>query len=625
MPTTKIDPPLEVLSSLRQPLTEGERIALDFFSEHLPSDWEIYIQPHLNGLRPDFVLLSPRKGIAVYEVKDWDLSAMRYFYKNVPGRAPMLFGDDGRKQFSLEKINPVARINLYREEIFNLYCPRLAKKGGFGLITAGLIFPFADSSAALTLLEPARSFYNHVKYSKWNTVVGRDSIREKNIEKALPNAYRLDQRMSADLADDLRNWLVEPEFSKEQRIPLHRELDSKQREIVETRTPTGLRRIRGSAGSGKSIVLAGRAAKLAEEGKSVLLVTFNITLINYLLDYAVRLRQSGKVRQQISALNFHYWCKRIALQAGHITDYHTLWQSENRARILDTSLAKATEQWLADIDPKDKYQAILVDEGQDFRREWWSALRTALAEGGEMLLCADKTQNIYGMPQAWTDEPMHGSGMRGRWTELKNSYRLPPSLCALATRFIEEYLSDIENPRPVPAQGQIDYHTELRWIQARPEETIDACCDALLEITRRARPQVSFADLTLIVDNAEIGRAVVARLRQANIHCIDTFEDADEDEAESRHESRRKKLAFFKGDARLKVTTLHSFKGWESRALVVQFAHASSPEALALVYAGITRLKRNDQGSYLTVVCNAPNLESYGREWPDFRSALRST
>lgn len=42
--------------------------------------------------------------------------------------------------------------------------------------------------------------------------------------------------MSKSLAADLRNWLIEPEFSKEQRIPLMSELDKKQRELVTTRT-----------------------------------------------------------------------------------------------------------------------------------------------------------------------------------------------------------------------------------------------------------------------------------------------------------------------------------------------------------------------------------------------------
>ena len=267
----------------------------------------------------------------------------------------------------------------------------------------------------------------------------------------------------------------------------------------------------------------------------------------------------------------------------------------------------------------EKYQAILVDEGQDFRQEWWSALKKALADHGEMLLCVDKTQNIYGVPQGWTDDAMRGYGVGGRWKELSSSYRLPPSLIKLATEFIETFLPDVENPRPVARQGEFDYHTELRWIQARAEDTTDACCDALFQIVKQADPQIAFADLTLIVGDAEVGRGVITKLNQKGIYCISTFGDDDLDEIEATQESRRKKLAFFKGDARVKVTTLHSFKGWESRALVIHISHANSPESLALSYSGITRLKRDESGSYLTVICNAPELEPYGRHWPSFQ------
>jgi hypothetical protein len=97
LPTTKIIPAVETIPSQRQPLTDGEKLVLNFFAANLTSDWEIYVQPHLNGLRPDFVVLSPKKGIAVYEVKDWNLSAMRYFFKEATGRIPHLFGDDGRR------------------------------------------------------------------------------------------------------------------------------------------------------------------------------------------------------------------------------------------------------------------------------------------------------------------------------------------------------------------------------------------------------------------------------------------------------------------------------------------------------------------------------------------------
>ena len=73
-----VSPPIDQLEKLRQPLTDGERIVFDLFNAHLPVEWEIYLQPHLNGLRPDFVLLHPKVGIAVFEVKDWNLQAMQF-------------------------------------------------------------------------------------------------------------------------------------------------------------------------------------------------------------------------------------------------------------------------------------------------------------------------------------------------------------------------------------------------------------------------------------------------------------------------------------------------------------------------------------------------------------------
>jgi hypothetical protein len=65
-----ICPSREELGRLRTPLTAGERWVLKFFDRHLPGGWEIYVQPHISGLRPDFILLHPHAGIAVFEVKD---------------------------------------------------------------------------------------------------------------------------------------------------------------------------------------------------------------------------------------------------------------------------------------------------------------------------------------------------------------------------------------------------------------------------------------------------------------------------------------------------------------------------------------------------------------------------
>lgn len=284
-----IDPPLADLPSLRQPLNSGELRVLEWFNKVLPTGWEIYIQPHLNGLRPDFVLLHPRRGIAVYEVKDWNLLGLDYFVDD--GRhGPRLMGRKDGKTFSLAPQDPVAAIDLYKREIHGLYVPSLSSKSGFGAIVAGVIFPSALTRDAEDLLLPLRAAKGHTEHAKLYPVIGAELIGrddEKTLRTLLSSVWRSDDRMNDRVAAELRHWLVEPAFARDQRIPLAQLLTPKQKSLCINSEGVRFRRVKGPAGSGKSLVLAGRAAELARQGRRVLLLTFNITLINYLLDLGV--------------------------------------------------------------------------------------------------------------------------------------------------------------------------------------------------------------------------------------------------------------------------------------------------------------------------------------------------
>ncbi|MDQ6907264.1 MAG: DNA helicase, partial [Chloroflexota bacterium] len=117
--------------------------------------------------------------------------------------------------------------------------------------------------------------------------------------------------------------------------------------------------------------------------------------------------------------------------------------------------------------------------------------------------------------------------------------------------------------------------------------------------------------VTLLVGSLGFGRQCVDLLEQKGVKCIHVFDD-------NKRERRNKKHAFYMGAARVKACTIHSFKGWETRTLVVHIANASSAGALAAVYVALSRLKWHAAGSYLTVVCSASNLRAYGQTWPDF-------
>src|SRR4051794_17640075 len=121
MPRRLMSPPRDGLRSLRTPLTAGELGTVDFFDSRLPAGWEIYVQPHMNGLRPDVVLLHPDVGAAVFEVKDWNLTALSYVPARGPDDAHLMATDAAGRTFRVR--SPLAKLALYSREIPDLYCP----------------------------------------------------------------------------------------------------------------------------------------------------------------------------------------------------------------------------------------------------------------------------------------------------------------------------------------------------------------------------------------------------------------------------------------------------------------------------------------------------------------------
>jgi len=626
-----IDPPRDQISKLPTPLTAGEGRVVELFDANLPLEWEIYVQPHLNGLRPDIVLLHPQAGIAVFEIKDWDLEVMHYYSVPESHRGRVLMARDREGKTFRVRDNPVDKILLYKKEIFDLYCPRLDGKAGNAVITAGVILTCANRSEVERVFGPFRDCHEVMRnYPQYYPISCREDVGSGNLDRIFPEWRRRSSLyMNQDIADDLRGWLKEPYSSQEQRAPL--ELDSRQRELTTSRTESGYRRIKGPAGSGKSVILAARAAALAAEGKRILVVSFNITLLNYLRDLAVRHEAARNViRSQIDFLNFHLWCKRVCLDSGNDDSYESLWLSlrqasgEENASSLNAilnvrlpALVQRLYQEDADQHLMPRYDAILVDEGQDLHPSWWQTLRLALKTCGEMILVADKTQNIYATAAAWTEETMANAGFRGPWAELKISYRLPPNVVPLVTRFAKDFMAgeevDVPQLEQRGQQGEFAelFPVELRWVQVPASSGgLHAGNTEIRRMMMQLQADTSMSDIT-VLSGTESGRGLVEYWKSKGVDLLHTF-DVD------RQESSRQKRAFFQGGAKIKATTLHSFKGWEARHLVLFVESAERAEDRALIYTALTRIKRHVTGSSLTVISCCPELMRYGQSWPDF-------
>ncbi len=515
----------------------------------------------------------------------------------------------------------------------NLYCPRLGIRAGEApqiksAVTAGVIVPTATTARIRDLLRPIHEHLGLLGGSEpYHPLAGGNALDAGDLAAVFPWGRRTTSKwMTPELAGDLRAWLVEPDHAAAQRDPLP--LNARQRELATTRTGTGYRRVRGPAGSGKSLSLAARAAHLSAEGKQVLVVAYNLTLLHYLRDLAVRYPDPRKsITSRITWLHFHGWCKRVCQEAGMEEDYRRLWRDrtggladgdaddEPLAALLEHDLPALVGRAIdAGSDDVSHYDAILVDEGQDYHLEWWNLLRRVLRPGGEMVLAADTAQDLYTRSVRWTDGSLENAGFRGGgWFRLEGSHRFPPDLVPHLRRFAEQHIPGKDIDLPTAVQGDLFESVRLQWVQVPAASVVEACVRAASDMTQAAAPAIPWADITLLVRSHKLGLRCVEALNTRGVEVAHVF-------GTDHKERKRRKLGFWMGDARMKAATVHSFKGWESRAMVVHVGNAGTPAERSAVYVALSRLKRNPAGSFLTVVCSAPELEAYGSTWPVFEN-----
>ena len=96
------------------------------------------------------------------------------------------------------------------------------------------------------------------------------------------------------------------------------------------------------------------------------------------------------------------------------------------------------------------FDAVLIDEGQDFKEEWFKFIRLFLTENQEALIAIDEKQNVYGREKM----KLKGVGS-GKWGILKKGYRLNNLHSKIANDFSKRFLINGEN-----LENDIELHDE---------------------------------------------------------------------------------------------------------------------------------------------------------------------
>jgi hypothetical protein len=124
-----------------------------------------------------------------------------------------------------------------------------------------------------------------------------------------------------------------------------------------------------------------KASRLADQGFDVLLTCFNSALADYL---------SQRVPDGVLVLNFHKLCREMVNEAGF-----SIRPMGDQTEFYDTILPNEMLEAIDKLGPQ--FDAIIVDEGQDFKENWWFPLISLLRDQDEGILYAfyDDNQNLY--------------------------------------------------------------------------------------------------------------------------------------------------------------------------------------------------------------------------------------
>ncbi|HEX6131242.1 MAG TPA: AAA family ATPase, partial [Actinomycetota bacterium] len=197
-------------------------------------------------------------------------------------------------------------------------------------------------------------------------------------------------------------------FRVEIRTPLGIAFDEEEKRILElTQEQSYLRSyvlhrkravVSGPPGSGKTVLAVGIAEHLAAEGKRTLFTCFNTKLAEYL-------RGCVAGTEGVTVAHFHGLAVALADEAGIALVPPRPDDPEAERAHYEERLPEALEEAARRLGPR--FDAIVVDEAQDFRDWWWPALLATHVDpdDGVLYLFADDSQRLYAGGGSWPCAP----------------------------------------------------------------------------------------------------------------------------------------------------------------------------------------------------------------------------
>lgn len=478
-------PDIEKIKTLTVHPEEGELHLLNYLKNNLNDSFEVFFNPFLNGDRPDIIIMRKGYGIMIIEVKDWKFA--NYYL-------------DDRRKWRLKQNHaylksPLDQVLQYKENIYNLHIENLLEKKiknfkYWTIVCCAVYFHNeTESSIKEFLVTPYEQDRKYLDFLKHNVdYLGRDNLNKIDFNKLLRKRYLdADQTsffFSNELYDSFKRFLKPTQHTKDEGVAIN--YSSKQKELIASNPRD--QRIKGVVGSGKTTVMAARAvnAHLRTNDK-VLLLTYNITLKNYIHD------KISKVREDFSWDNFYInnYHNFLTAEMNNLGIQITVpegfnsWTQDEKSNFFENeyySNLKLFEERKSEIH---KYKTILIDEIQDYKRPWMDIIKSCFLEpGGEYVLFGDEKQNIYDNELENKDIK---TNVQQRPSEMKDCFRSDKKIKNIAVNFqkhlfINKYdIDDFNNQLTIT----FDKPSHINYIYISPDKKIDTIFSLIRDISKK--------------------------------------------------------------------------------------------------------------------------------------------
>jgi UvrD-like helicase C-terminal domain/Nuclease-related domain/AAA domain len=576
--------------------TAGEKRVHRFVKEAARphSDFICWYEPTIGTYgEPDFVLFGKKLGLLVLEVKDWTLQQIKAY---TPFEFTLRIADKTEKKSNPDR-QAKGYVNALMEKLkaFPEFHSDLAGHQGGLKIPIGrmVVFPNMDrrdycDRALQWLIPTERALFRE------DVALGGEILTDPSGKKffdrvsgAFPFRFRgmshrefekltLLMWPESRIALPLREGQGRDRFQQEVRA-----LDEAQARLA-LRLKPGHHIIKGPPGTGKTLVLVHRCCHLHKiQGKKmrILFVCYNIALVSYLK----RLLHEKGVGTGEEGIHVHHFFQLCALVLGERLHYENE-EPEYYEIIVQEALSRLS-QGKHGVEP---FDAVFIDEAQDFSGGMLRAILLLLKEGGDLVIALDQFQDLYRRRSSWSSLGIQAAG---RVHHLRNVYRTTREIHEFTQRFLGKETHGQQLALDLAFRGE----APLLRAFGKAEEVEDFVVADLAEALgggeyKRSEAAVIYDDKVyrgdrFAYDNRALPMRLLRRLDEAGIPAAWVSQDV------------RSKEMFDVTTDRVSLISIHSSKGLDFDLVYlvgmdrIHVTEKTWPNVTMLIYVAMTRAK----------------------------------